>query len=57
MNIFELRKKNADHIALYYSKNQDNCLLMCKISGKFINLLLPALEINLRERSFIAVYG
>ena len=54
-NIFDFHIMNIDHIVLYWSSNQEMCLLMCKINNKYINLEVPMLLDNM-ENSFIATY-
>ena len=53
--IFNFHKDSIDHILLYWSSNQTDCLLMCRISNKYINLRMPML-IESAEESFIATY-
>ncbi len=55
-DIFNFHKSNIDHVILYHTKYNENCLLMCKIGGRYLNLLIPAVEINRDQKSFIAVY-
>jgi len=54
-DIFNFHNDNIDHILLYWSSNQEDCLLMCKISNKYINLCIPMMLDNV-EKSFIATY-
>jgi len=54
-DIFNFHNNNIDHILLYWSSNQENCLLMCKISNKYINLQMPMTLDNMNH-SFIATY-
>ena len=54
-DIFNFHNDNIDHILLYWSSNQEDCLLMCKISNKYINLRIPMMLDNV-ENSFIATY-
>ena len=54
-DIFNFHNNNIDHILLYWSSNQEDCLLMCKISNKYINLQMPMLLDGV-ENSFIATY-
>ena len=54
-DIFNFHNNNIDHILLYWSSNQEDCLLMCKISNKYINLRMPMLLDGV-ETSFIATY-
>lgn len=55
-DVFDFHKTNINHVILVFSRNNENCLLMSKISGKYINLLIPAVEINRDQKSFAAVY-
>ena len=54
-DIFEFHNTNCDHIILYWSSNQEDCLLMCKISNKYINIKIPMLIEDTHD-SFIATY-
>ena len=54
--IFDFHKTINDHVILYFSSKKENCLLMCKINNEYINLLVPAVEINQDQKSFAAVY-
>lgn len=57
-NIFNFHKLSIDHIILYYSKELIDCLIMCKINNKYINLQIPTNDlISNLNRSFIAVYA
>ena len=53
-DIFNFHNNNIDHILLYWSSNQVDCLLMCKISNKYINLRMP-MTLDM-DNSFIATY-
>ena len=55
-DIFNFHKTNIDHVILVFSKNNNDCLLMCKIKGRYINLLIPSLELNQNQKSFAAIY-
>ena len=55
-DIFRFHRSNIDHIILYYSRYHNDCLLMCRVGGKYTNMLLPALNIKDHNRSIIAVY-
>lgn len=56
-SVFDFHKKEIDHIILYFSKELLDCLLLCRINGKYKNILIPA-EQNILDlnKSFIAVY-
>jgi hypothetical protein len=49
-DIFDFHNTDCDHIILYC-----DCLLMCKIQNKYINIKIPMLIEN-AEESFIATY-
>lgn len=53
--IFDFHKFNNNHILLYSSKQSRNSLLMCKIKGKYHNILLP-IEMN-NYGNFVAIYA
>ena len=54
-DVFEFHNSPCDHIILYWSANMTDCLLMCKIQNKYINIKIPMLIENADE-SFIATY-
>ena len=57
-NVFDFHKENIDHVILYYSKELLNCLIMCKIDNKYINIMIPGEEkIRKHNKSFIAIYS
>ena len=57
-NVFDFHKENIDHVILYYSKDLLDCLIMCRIDSRYINIQIPSEE-NIRKfnKSFIAVYS
>ena len=55
-DIFKFHRIEKDHIVLYYSRNKPECLLMCRVGGKYINVLAPAAGIDHLGRNIIAVY-
>jgi hypothetical protein len=55
-NIFSFHLEHENHVLLYYSNNQKDCLMLCKINGKYINIKAPIDPIKDIEKSFIAVY-
>jgi energy-converting hydrogenase A subunit M len=55
-DIFSFHNNNENHVLLYYSKNLKNCLLMCKINNKYINMLAPIDPLKNLERNFVATY-
>lgn len=54
--VFKFHRSDTDHIILYYSKNMRDCLLMCRVKGKYINLLVPAKGISELDKNIIATY-
>jgi len=50
------KEQSTDHIIMYYALGNINCLLLCKISGKYIQSLLPQEKLHLFHKNFIAVY-
>lgn len=56
--VFDFHKKNIDHVILYYSNELLDCLLMCKIDNKYMNIQMRSeYSIQKFNRSFIAVYS
>ena len=57
-NVFDFHKENIDHVILYYSKELMDCLIMCRIDNRYINIQIPS-EDKIRNfnKSFIAVYS
>ena len=53
-NLFEFHKSNVNHIILFWSINNDNCILLCKVDEKYFNLLIP-MSLS-KEYSFVATY-
>ena len=54
-DVFDFHNTSCDHIILYWSANMNDCLLMCKVQNKYINIKIPMLIEN-AEESFIATY-
>jgi hypothetical protein len=54
-DIFDFHDASHDHIILYWSCTQNDCLLMCKIANKYINISMP-MSIDNRTKSFFATY-
>jgi|TARA_B110001450_G_scaffold174490_1_gene162856 hypothetical protein len=55
LDIFEFHYSDMDHIILFWSLNKRDCLLMCKIKNKYINITMPMLLQN-KSYSFLATY-
>ena len=56
-SIFDFHANSSDHIILYYSRNQDKFLLMCRVGGRLVNLWAPAVDIQHRDKCFVATYS
>lgn len=56
-NLFDFHNSIADHVILYYSANQTDCLLLCKVGEKTIHLSIPALEIGKDHKCIVATYA
>ena len=41
-NVFDFHKENIDHVILYYSKELMDCLIMCRIDNRYINIQIPS---------------
>lgn len=57
INLFDFHLKDMDHIILYYSANQRDCLLMCRVDNKVINLSIPAYAMYDMNKSIVATYS
>jgi hypothetical protein len=54
--IFNFHFSKINHVLLYYSANLENCLLMCKINNKYINMIAPMEPLKDIGRNFVATY-
>ena len=54
--VFEFHMRNLDHIILYYSRNMKDCLLLCKVDGKYKNIRVPSEVLDKHNSNIIAVY-
>ena len=54
--IFNFHLNGGDHILLYYSANKQQCLWMCKVDEKYINIIVPATSLETKDKSIIATY-
>jgi len=54
--IFKFHLSDIDHIILYYSKHLEDCLLMCKVREKYVNMVAPIKPFERLEYSLIATY-
>ena len=61
-NIFIFHKNLFDHVIIYHSQNMETSLLMCRISGKYKNIIIQNDEIknieffNKFKPNFVATY-
>ena len=57
INAFKFHLDCGNHVVMYHTHKDNNCLLFCKINNKFFNIIIPfineGVEIN---NSFIATY-
>ena len=54
--VFQFHLSPFDHIICYFSKGTTMALLLCKINGKYINMLIPAESRLVLENSLLATY-
>ncbi len=54
--IFNFHLNSGDHILLYYSANKQQCLWMCKVDEKYINIIVPAASLETKDKSIVATY-
>ena len=55
--IFTFHSHIRNHIVLYKSRNLNDCLLMCRIDGKYINIVAPVEGSDvLTNESLVATY-
>lgn len=55
-DVFKFHRSNLNHIILYYSRNLNNCLLMCRVNAQYINLSIPAFILKDKNESLIATF-
>ena len=55
-DVFRFHRADPNHIVVYFSRNLTDCLLMCRIRWKYINILTPAPILKDKKCSLIAVY-
>ena len=54
--IFKFHLSDIDHIILYYSKHLEDCLLMCKVREKYVNMVAPIKPFERLQYSLVATY-
>lgn len=55
-DIFDFHLSNINHVILFYSKNNNNALLMGKIDNEYINLIIPAYSLKDKGVSIISTF-
>ena len=55
-DIFDFHLSNINHVILFYSKNNENALLMGKIDNEYINLVIPAYSLKNKGVSIISTF-
>ena len=55
-DIFDFHLSNINHVILFYSKNNNNALLMGKIDKEYINLIIPAYSLQNKGISIISTF-
>ena len=60
--ILKFHLEDSDHIIMYYSKNQQEILLLCKQNNVYFNCKLPYMTFNnkklekIRNTNFVCIY-
>ena len=49
-------KTPINHILLYYSKNLNECLLMCRTNNRYFNIKIPDSDLGTFDKNFIATF-
>ncbi len=55
-SIFDFHKVDRDHVILYYSKGQPRSILMCRLGGRYVNVLLETVGPRGGAVSCVATY-
>ena len=56
-NAFKFHLDCGDHVIMFHTYKDNNCLLLCKVNNKFINIIIPFInDGSLINESFIATY-
>lgn len=55
-NVFDFHKSDTNHVIMYYSLGQQDCLLMCKVGENYLNILVDARPTDLLGYNYIATY-
>jgi|TARA_B110000438_G_scaffold260124_1_gene269990 hypothetical protein len=57
VNVFKFHLDCSNHVIMYHTYKDNNCLLLCKINNKFFNIIIPFINDGISiDESFIATY-
>ena len=57
INAFKFHLDCGDHVIMFHTYKDNNCLLLCKVNNKFYNIIIPFLNEGAPiNESFIATY-
>ena len=57
VNAFKFHMDCGNHVVMFHTYKDNNCLLLCKINNKFFNIIIPFInEGSPMNDSFIATY-
>jgi len=57
LNAFKFHLNCNEHVVMYHTYKDNNCLLLCKVNNKFFNIIIPFINEGLSiTESFIATY-
>ena len=54
--VFKFHQSQINHVILYYSKEKNDCLLMCKVDNEYRNISASIEPLEKLEYSIIATY-
>ena len=61
-SLFNIHLEESDHIIMYYSKNQNEILLLCKQNNIYFNCKIPYMTFHcdkiekMKNTNFVAIY-
>ena len=55
-SIFDFHKVNRDHVILYYSRGQPCSVLLCRVGGRYINMVISVVGPRGGDVSCVATY-
>ena len=57
INAFKFHLNVGNHVVMYHTYNDNNCLLLCRVNNKFFNIIMPFVNEGQKlNDSFIATY-